>query len=84
MKSIFPGFNLVNPYWPAKTFTMSYTKIITFKPEIQKPTTKINKPTIQNPMTKINKQTIQNSTTKINKPTIQNPTTPTFNHFKPK
>jgi hypothetical protein len=40
VKSIFPGFSSVNSYWPAKIFTMNCTKIITFKPSTQNPTTK--------------------------------------------
>jgi hypothetical protein len=32
VKSISLGSNSMNSYWPAKTFTMNYTKIIIFKP----------------------------------------------------
>ena len=46
VKFISPGLNSTNLCWPAKTSTTNYTKIITFKPTIQNPTTKINKPTI--------------------------------------
>jgi hypothetical protein len=47
---------------------MNSTKITTFKPSTQNPTTEIIKPSTQNPMTKIIKPSIQNPMTKINKP----------------